>query len=109
MKTLTTLALTMILAVPVTGLAAGDAAAGKDVFLKKCASCHGQGGEGKDTIAQMLKVKFKHLGAADVQAKSDADLKKVVSDGTGKMKGIKDIEAKGLDDVLAFVRTLKAK
>ena len=38
-----------------------------------------------------------------------ADLKKIVSEGTGKMKGIKDIDAKGADDLVAFLRTLAKK
>ena len=56
--------------------AAGDAAAGKADYAKKCASCHGQAGEGKDAIAKSLKVELKHLGSKEVQAMSDADLKK---------------------------------
>jgi len=87
--------------------AAGDAAAGKDVYMKKCASCHGQAGEGKDAIAKTLKVEFRHLGSKEVQAKSDADMKKYVLEGNGKMKAVKDVDAKQADDVIAFVRTLK--
>ena len=50
--------------------AAGDAAAGKELFSKKCASCHGAAGEGKATVAKMLKVEMRHLGDKEVQAKS---------------------------------------
>jgi len=88
-------------------IAAGDAAAGKEVYTKKCASCHGAGGEGKDTIAKMLKVEFKHLGSKEVQAKTDADLKKEILEGVGKMKPVKDVDAKAADDVVAYLRTLK--
>ena len=59
--------------------AAGDAAAGKEAYTKKCASCHGPDGVGKDQIAQMMKIKFTPLGAKEVQAKSDADLKKIAA------------------------------
>ena len=89
--------------------AAGDAAAGKDAYLKKCASCHGQSGEGKDTIAQMLKIKFIHLGSKEVQAKSDADLKKIPLEGTGKMKPVKDLTDQMTDDIIAYLRTLAKK
>ena len=102
------ISLTAILAAPVASFAAGDAAAGKDVFLKKCASCHGQNGEGKDAIAKALKVTLKHLGSKEVQALTDADIKKGIVEGTGKMKAVKDMDAKAIEDVLAFVRTLKA-
>jgi mono/diheme cytochrome c family protein len=88
-------------------IAAGDAAAGKEVYTKKCASCHGAGGEGKDTIAKMLKVEFKHLGSKEVQAKTDADLKKEILEGGGKMKPVKDVDAKAADDVVTYLRTLK--
>ena len=89
--------------------AAGNAAAGKDPYMKKCASCHGQEGEGKDAIAAMMKIKFVHLGSKEVQAKSDADLKKIPLEGTGKMKPVKDIDDKTAEDIVAFVRTLAKK
>src|SRR5262245_22160682 len=86
--------------------AAGDAAAGKDAYMKKCASCHGPDGLGKDQIAQMLKIKFVPLGAKEVQEKSDADLKKIAINGVGKMKPVKDVDDKMADDIVAFLRTL---
>ena len=87
--------------------AAGDAAAGKELFSKKCASCHGTAGEGKASVAKMLKVEMRHLGDKEVQAKSDADLRKITLEGTGKMKGVTGIDAKGADDLVAYIRTLK--
>jgi len=90
-----------------TAFAAGDAAAGKELFSKKCASCHGAAGEGKENIAKTLKVEMRHLGSTEVQAKSDADLKKTIMEGTGKMKPVAGIDAKGADDLVAFMRTLK--
>src|SRR5262252_4818341 len=91
----------------VTPSFAADVAAGKELYAKKCASCHGAAGEGKESIAKAMKVELKPLSSKEVQAKSDADLRKVVLEGTGKMKGVKDIDAKGAEDVVAFVRTLK--
>jgi mono/diheme cytochrome c family protein len=90
-------------------LASGDAGAGKEVFTKKCASCHGAAGEGKDTIAKMLKVELRHLGSKEVQAKTDVDLKKEVTEGIGKMKPVKDLNDKATDDVVAYLRTLLKK
>ena len=86
---------------------AGDAAAGKETYSKKCASCHGASGEGKEAIAKQLKVELHHLGSKEVQAKSDADLKKVIMEGSGKMKGVAGVDAKAADDVVAYLRTLK--
>jgi mono/diheme cytochrome c family protein len=87
--------------------AAGDAAAGKEIFSKKCASCHGAAGEGKESVAKTLKVTIRPLAAKEVQAKSDEELKKNFLEGIGKMKGVTGTDAKGADDVVAYVRTLK--
>jgi mono/diheme cytochrome c family protein len=89
--------------------AAGDAATGKDAYMKKCATCHGPDGLGKDQIAQMMKIKFVPLGAAEVQGKSDADLKKIATQGGGKMKAVKDVDDKMADDIVAFLRTFAKK
>ena len=89
--------------------AAGDAVAGKGAYMKKCASCHGPDGLGKDQIAQMMKIKFTPLGAKEVQAKSDADLKKISIEGGGKMKAVKDVDDKMAEDIVAFLRTFAKK
>jgi mono/diheme cytochrome c family protein len=86
-----------------------DVAAGKAAFAKKCASCHGPEGEGNQKIATLLKVELRHLGSKEVQAKSDAELKKVLLEGTGKMKPVKDVDAKSADDVVAYIRSLAKK
>src|SRR2546430_6941075 len=74
-------------------IAAGDAAAGKEIFKKKCASCHGTGGDGKVTIAKMLKVVVKHLGSKGGQAKSEAGLKKEILERGGQIKPVKEVDA----------------
>jgi mono/diheme cytochrome c family protein len=85
----------------------GDAKAGKAVYDKSCATCHGADGTPKEAIAKMLKVEIPHLGASEVHAKSDADLKKVITEGNGKMKPVKGLADKDLANVIAYVRTLK--
>ena len=89
--------------------AAGDAAAGKELFAKKCATCHGAAGEGKDAIAKMMKVEMKPLGSKEIQAKTDADLVKVMREGSGKMKPVADLKDKDTQDIVAFLRTLAGK
>ena len=80
---------------------------GKTVYAKKCASCHGDGGEGKPAIAKMMKVELRHLGATEVQAKSDAELAKSITDGINKMKPVKGLSEGEVTAVIAHVRTLK--
>jgi mono/diheme cytochrome c family protein len=99
----------IILSISVSTMWAADVAAGKDAFAKKCASCHGANGEGKDAIAKTMKVELHHLGSKEVQAKSDADLKKIVLEGGGKMKPVKDIDTKTAEDIVSYLRTLRDK
>jgi mono/diheme cytochrome c family protein len=86
----------------------GDAKAGKAVYDKSCATCHGTDGTPKEAIAKMLKVEIPHMSAPSVQAKTDADLKKVVTEGVGKMKPVKGLADKDLANVIAYLRTLKS-
>jgi len=104
MKTLTIATLSLIASV---GLAYAGAAEGKELYTAKCAPCHGANGEGKPAIAKMMGVTQKALGSQEVQARSDADLKKVIMEGQGKMKPVAGVTAKQADDIVAFVRTLK--
>lgn len=80
---------------------------GKEVYDKACKGCHGATGQGNPGLAKMMKVEMKALGSKEVQAKSDADLKKIITQGTGKMKPVASVAGKQVDDVIAFVRTLK--
>ena len=85
---------------------AADAAAGKAVYEKSCKSCHGPDGAGNPAIAKMFKVDMRDLKSADVQAMSDDDLKKIVTDGKGKMKPVASASGSA-PDVVAYLRTWK--
>ena len=88
-------------------LQAADAAAGKALFAQKCKACHGAEGKGNPAIAKSMKVTLAALGSKEVQAKSDADLKKVITAGTGKMKAAAGVSEAQAADIVAFLRTLK--
>jgi mono/diheme cytochrome c family protein len=87
-------------------LHAADAAAGKAVYDKSCKSCHGPDGAGNPAVSKMMKVEIKDLKSPEVQAMSDDDLKKVITDGNGKMKPIASASSSAAD-VVAYIRTWK--
>ncbi len=89
-----------------TSIQAADAAAGKAAYDKSCKSCHGADGTANPAVAKMMKVDIKDLKSADVQAMSDDDLKKVITDGKGKMKPIASASGSAAD-IVAYIRTWK--
>ena len=95
------LAILVVLAFTPTAAWAADAAAGKAVYAAKCKACHGAEGEGNPNMAKVLKVEMKPL------ATSSADVKEVITKGQGKMKPVASVTGADLDNVVAYVKTLK--
>jgi mono/diheme cytochrome c family protein len=89
------------------GASAADAKAGQEVFAKSCKSCHGADGTPNPAIAKMMKVDMKNLGSPEVQTQSDADIAKIITEGKGKMKPVKSVTGPAVDNVVAYIRTLK--
>jgi mono/diheme cytochrome c family protein len=83
----------------------GDVEKGKALF-SRCSMCHGDSGEGNEAIAKAYGVKMPVLGSKEVQSLDDAALKRIISEGKGKMQPVKLSDAES-DDILAFVRSLK--
>lgn len=86
---------------------AGDAAA---TWAAKCKSCHGEDGRGDTAMGKKNKVR--DISTAAWQAKnSDADIKKVIADGSPdnpKMKAYKDkLSAEDISALVTYVRGLK--
>ena len=84
----------------------GNAEAGKAVYDYKCKKCHGTNGEGNAALAKSWKVTFPDFRSKELQRKTDADLKKVVAEGKGKMLPPKDLSDQQVEDVIAFLRSL---
>lgn len=105
MRTLMT-TLTLIGVSAAAGWAA-DAKAGQVVYDKSCKSCHGADGAPNAAIAKMMKVEMKDLRSAEVQGLSSADMRKIISDGKGKMKGVKTVAGGDADNVIAYIHSLK--
>ena len=101
---LITLTLAGLAAAPVS---AADAKAGQAVYDRSCRSCHGADGAPNPAIAKAMNVQMRDLKSPEVQSKSDADLKKAITDGQGKMRPIPSVSGAAVDNVIAYVRSLK--
>ena len=88
---------------------AGDATAGKGVYAKHCAACHGADGKGNDALAKMMKVTIPPMASKEVQGLSDADLSKVITEGKGKMPPMKTLSSADVANVVAFIRSIAQK
>jgi mono/diheme cytochrome c family protein len=94
--------LVLSIAVSLAGAAGFAQSAGEATYKAKCQMCHGADGSGN-----LPKAKVNPLGGATAQAMSDTDLKKAVTAGTGTMKPVAGVAGADLDNVIAFVRSLK--
>lgn len=91
-----------------TGIAAwaADAKAGQAVYARACQSCHGPTGAGVPAAAKMLKAEIHDLKVA-VKGKSDEDIREIIVKGKGKMVATKGVAGADIDNVIAYVHTLK--
>lgn len=92
------------LAAAAASLQAADAAAGKAAYDKSCKGCHGPDGTPSAGMAKAMNLK--DLKSPDVQAASDADLQKIITDGKGKMKPVPAATA-AAPDIVAYLRSIK--
>ena len=85
----------VLLSLPVAAAFAADAAAGKAVFDTKCKACHGAAGAGGA------------MDKASIAGKSADETKAAVAKGKGKMKPVASVTGDALDNVAAYVASLK--
>jgi mono/diheme cytochrome c family protein len=90
-------------------VSAGDAAAGKTVYSNKCMICHGADGQGATGYAKAMKLQPARLTSDAVQKKTDAELKKIILEGSGNMKPLKGLSDIDIANVIAYVRTFAKK
>ena len=86
---------------------AADAKSGQTVYDKSCKSCHGPDGSANPAIAKMFNVQMRDLKSDEVQATADDDIKKIITGGKGKMRPVTSVSGPALDDVVAYVHSLK--
>ena len=92
----------LILAGGATVWAQGDA---KDLYMSKCATCHGPDGAGKTAMGKKLKVQDAHASVAKMSAEQ---MIKVVTDGKGQdMSGYgKQFSVEQIKGLVDYYRTL---
>ena len=92
----------LILAGAASASAQGDA---KDLYMSKCATCHGPDGAGKTAKGKKLKVQDVHATATKMTAD---DMIKIVTDGKGQdMDGFgKTLSKEQIKGVVDFYRDL---
>ena len=101
--TLTGVAISFTLVWPIAGLAAD---AGKTIYEKSCASCHGKDGKGNPAMAKVLGEKGLDLTTKEASQKSDEQLLKIIVEGAGKMPASKSLSKDDQQQVLSYVRSL---
>jgi mono/diheme cytochrome c family protein len=94
-------------ALSLPAFAAGDAAAGKDLYMKKCKACHAEDGAGSAAMQKKYAEKWKALGGKEVQAMKDADLAKAIQASASHKALAKTVTEADLNNLVAHIRTLK--
>ncbi len=100
-------AIILSLALSSFAFGAGDAAKGKDIYMKKCKSCHAEDGAGTPAMQKKYADKWKALASKEVQAMNDAAMIKGIEAAANHKALLKTTSAADLADVIAYVRTMK--
>jgi hypothetical protein len=88
---------------------------GRAAYNLTCGRCHGPDGKGDARADKFFNITIPRLSSAEVQGKSDAELREIITKGTSTMPPV-EIDESGfrhrlppqdVDAVIAYVRTLK--
>ena len=90
---------------PVSPVVAADAPAGKALYEKNCASCHGADGKGNPAMIKALGEKGLNITTKEVAQMPDDHVAKIITEGAGKMPKSKLSPAEQ-KQVLSYSRTL---
>jgi cytochrome c6 len=94
-----------LFALPIASFSADD---GADLYKSKCAMCHGPDGAGKTLMGEKLKIP--DLRSAEVQKKTDADLKALIAKGKDKMPAYEaKLSKEQIDKLVVYIRDLAKK
>lgn len=100
--------------------AAGNADKGKEFYLKSCAQCHGEAGDGKGTAAERMYTKprdfttgaYKIRTTPNGELPTDEDLSQAISNGLpgSTMPPWKDAYSKSqIDDLVTYIKTFSSR
>lgn len=107
MKTRTWIAAGILAAFLVVPARTAGQSAG-DLFLDKCANCHGADGAGQTVRGK--KLKLPDLRSAEVQRMTDAQMNDLIAKGKGDMPGYaKVIQDRQIKELVAYLRSLAKK
>jgi cytochrome c5 len=98
-----------------TNLATSHTYSGKQIYDSTCARCHGANGKGNPEADKFYGLTIPRLDSAAVQSKSDAALRRQITQGSSAMPPVEINESgflhrlapQELDAVIAHLRTLK--
>lgn len=100
----------MVSAVAVVFASVGSQAlaadAGKAVYEKNCAGCHGADGKGNAALAKTLGEKGLNIVGKETTQKTDEALLKIIAEGAGKMPASKKLTKEEHKQVLQYSRSL---
>jgi mono/diheme cytochrome c family protein len=91
---------------PVSRVVAADAQAGKVVYDKNCAGCHGADGKGNPAMIKALGEKGLNIVTKETTQKSDEQILKIIAEGSGKMPASKKLSKEEQKQVLDYSRSL---
>jgi mono/diheme cytochrome c family protein len=98
-----------------SGLEQNVKVSGRVAYDRTCSKCHGPTGKGDKSADKFFNITIPRLSSAEVQGKSDAELREIITKGSSAMPPV-EIDEGGfrhrlppqeVDAVIAFVRTLK--
>ena len=100
----------VLLWLPATAGAGGDADKGKPIYVAQCASCHGKAGDGNGPAGKALTPRPRAFTKADLP--TDEKMKSVIQKG-GQANGLsKDMDAyaalsdQQVADIIAYIKAL---
>jgi len=97
------------------GLNQNPNVSGRVAYDRTCAKCHGPEGKGDERADKFFNITIPRLSSAEVQGKSDTELREIITKGTSTMPPVEIEEAgfrhrlppQSVDAVIVYLRTLK--